>query len=61
MKNKLEHIISKAYKNRFSLYYKPKYCLLRVYKKDGSQHKEIGETIDEAINKMLDYLELIEK
>ncbi len=57
MENKLKHIILKSYKNRFSLYYKPRCCLLRIYKNDGSQHKEMGETIDKAIDRMLGYLE----
>ena len=53
MENKLEKIRSLAYKNRFSLYYKPNYCLIRVYYSDGSQHKEEGQDLEEAANKML--------
>lgn len=56
MENEIKEIISMAYKNRFSLYYKPGYCIMRIYRKDGSQHKEIGENMEEAINKTLTYL-----
>jgi len=56
MEKEINGIILLAYKNRFSLYYKPGHCLARVYFKDGSQHKEVGVTIIETINKMVDYL-----
>lgn len=56
MEKEINEIILLAYKNRFSLYYKPGYCLARVYFEDGSQHKEIGATIIEAVTKMVNYL-----
>jgi uncharacterized protein with ParB-like and HNH nuclease domain len=56
MEKEINEIISLAYKNRFSLYYKPDYCLVRVYFRNGSQHKEVGATVIEATTKMVDYL-----
>lgn len=56
MEKEIEEIISLSYKNRFSIYYKPGYCLVRTYFKDGSQHKEVGKTIIEAVTKMINFL-----
>ena len=56
MDKELKEMILLAYKNRFSLYYKPEECLVRTYYKDGSQHKETGKTIEEAISKMVTFL-----
>lgn len=55
---KLEKIKKLAYKNRFSLYYNKNYCLIRVYYKGGGQHKEIGVDLEEAIDKMINFLEI---
>jgi len=52
----IKELISLAHKNRFSLYYKPEECLVRTYFKDGSQHKEIATTIEDAIKKMIAFL-----
>lgn len=49
-------MISLSYKNRFSLYYKPGDCLVRTYFRDGSQHKETGKTIEDAIKRMVIFL-----
>lgn len=56
MKENFEEIISLSYKNRFSMYYKPGCCLIRTYFSDGKQHKEIGKTITETIDKMTKFL-----
>lgn len=56
MEEKIKELILLSYKNRFSIYYKPNLCLVRTYLKDGSQHKEIGETMVGAITKMIDFL-----
>lgn len=56
MEKEIKELISLAYKNRFSIYYKPDCCLIRTYFKDGSQHKETGKTITEAINKTVGFL-----
>ncbi len=56
MEKQINEIILLAYKNRFSIYYKPGHCLVRVYFKNGSQHKEVGETIIDAVAKMVNYL-----
>lgn len=52
----IDEMVSLAYKGRFSVYYQPGECLVRTYFKDGSQHKEIGETLEEAISKMISFL-----
>jgi hypothetical protein len=54
--NKISEMASLAYKNRFSIYYQPDECLVRTYFKDGSQHKETGKTIEEAVSKMISFL-----
>ena len=56
MNNLLKEIIRLSYKHRFSMYYKPGLCLIRVYYGDGSQHKETGKTMNEALKKMVDFL-----
>lgn len=56
MEEKIKELISLAYKNRFSLYYKPEECLVRTYFKDGSQHKETGKALKEVIDKMIVFL-----
>ncbi len=56
MNDKIEEMVRLAYKNRFSLYYKPGECLVRTYYNDGSQHKEVAETIPEAVDKMIAFL-----
>jgi len=56
MEKEIKKLISLSYKNRFSIYYKPRCCLVRTYFKDGSQHKETGKTIIEAITKMINFL-----
>lgn len=56
MEKEIEEMISLAYKNKFSLYYKPNDCLIRTYLRDGSQHKEAGKTMKEAIIKMIIFL-----
>lgn len=56
MEEKIKELISLAYKSRFSLYYKPSECLVRTYFNDGTQHKEIGNTIQEALDKMIVFL-----
>jgi len=56
MEKEIEEIISLSYKNRFSLYYKPDYCLVRTYLKDGSQHKEVDKTFMGAVTKMVIFL-----
>lgn len=58
MEEKIKELISLAYKNRFSIYYKPNECLIRTYFKDGSQHKEIGKTVEETVGKMVAFLKL---
>jgi hypothetical protein len=58
MEEKIKELIFLAYKNRFSIYYKPNECLVRTYFKDGNQHKEIGKTVEEAIEKMVAFLKL---
>lgn len=52
----MNEMITLAYKNRFSLYYKPDECIVRTYFSDGSQHKETAVTILEAISKMIVFL-----
>ena len=61
MEKELKELISLSYKNRFSIYYKPGYCLVRTYYKDGNQRKEIGETIIEAVNKTISFLKSQQK
>ena len=56
MNNLLKEIIRLSYKHRFSIYYKPGLCLVRVYYQDGSQHKETGETLEKALTKMVNFL-----
>lgn len=56
MEKEFEELIFLSYKNRFSIYYKPGHCLIRTYFKNGSQHKEIDETMLKAINKMINFL-----
>lgn len=56
MEKEIKEIISLSYKNRFSIYYKPDYCLVRTYFKNGSQHKEVGKTVIEAITKIIGFL-----
>lgn len=54
--DKLKKVEELAYKSRFSIYYKPDKCILRVYYSDGKQHKEIASSLDEALNKMINFL-----
>jgi len=56
MENQIQELISLAQKNTFSLYYKPGECLVRTYFSGGSQHKETGKTLEEAITKMITFL-----
>ncbi|MDR3642482.1 MAG: hypothetical protein P4L74_02525 [Candidatus Doudnabacteria bacterium] len=56
MENQFQELISLAHKNTFSLYYKPGDCLVRTYFSGGSQHKETGETLEEAVAKMVEFL-----
>ena len=56
LENEINKMKSLAYKGRFSIYYQPDECLVRTYFKDGSQHKEIGKTLEEAISKMVRFL-----
>lgn len=56
MEEKINELISLSYKGRFSLYYKPGECLIRIYYQDGSQHKEVGSDLIEALDKMLVFL-----
>lgn len=56
MEEKINELISLSYKNSFSIYYKPNACLVRTYFKNGSQHKEVDETIIGAITKMINFL-----
>lgn len=56
MEEKIKELISLAYKSKFSIYYQPDECLVRTYFKDGNQHKETGETIEEAVSKMVNFL-----
>ncbi len=56
MEKEIQELISLSYKGRFSLYHKTDDCLVRIYFKDGSQHKENGKTIIEALNKIITFL-----
>lgn len=49
-------LIKLAYKNRFSIYYKPNNVLLKVYFNNGKQHKENEKTIEECIVKTIEFL-----
>lgn len=56
MDEKLRELESLAYKNRYSIYYQPGECLVRTYFKDGTQHKEIAESLVGAVDQMILFL-----
>lgn len=58
MEDLIQTIKKFAPKGRFSLYHKPEETLVRIYFKNGSQHREIGSTLEEALQKMVNYLEM---
>lgn len=58
MDNLIRKLTQLSYKSRFNIYNKEGVCLVRVYFKDGTQHKEVGFDILDALNKMINYLEI---